>query len=235
MSETEQEVYQFRGRPGPRERCLKRYHRNPLFPEKSRVSQRAVNEARAQDLAELAQFEIDFKALVQNAVDLPPRAESDVVLALKAEGERLYLVAAGLGGEMEESIGGLRKLLEVIQRAIRAGAEGDLTAMNSLDEEEQARAQHFQLLEHDFVADLLRPEPVIAHDELAQSLLSEAPETVRAVVSVLDDAQARDLVNQSRELFSDLGFDDDIPADIWAAFEALSTATDEKSQTPDDE
>lgn len=244
MAESDQEVYHFRSRPGPRERRLKRFHRNRLFPETlRRVSQREVNAARQRDLADLAEFERRFEALVRSAMDLPPNADSDVVLALKEEGERLYELAAGLGGEIEASKQGLGRLLGVIHAAIERAAAGDSMALATLEDERQARERHHGLLEHVLIADVLaapvsgeneQEQALIEADELAAVVLSDSPQAVSALVGLFDDVQARALLDQARECLADAGFGDEIPKDVWAAFEALSSATDAKSAHLDD-
>jgi len=74
----------FSKQPGSRERHLKRKANNPLFPNADRtITQENILHARHQDEMELLTFMDNFKTLVQDAVNLKPETDSEVILELK--------------------------------------------------------------------------------------------------------------------------------------------------------
>src|SRR5690606_7819356 len=115
-------------------------------------------------------FQGEFRALVQRAIELSPQEESEVILKLKEDLDRAYEQCCGLPGDNSETKAALRKLLDIVMRAVWRGAADDPAAQTNLREEEVARATHFELLEHPLVADLIRPDSPIEPDELAATV-----------------------------------------------------------------
>jgi hypothetical protein len=180
----------FSARPGAHERQLIRCADNPLFPAARRqVIQIEVNRAQRLDAEEAVAFQSNFRALVQRAIELPPQEDSEVILRLKEDLDRAYEQCCGLAGDPGEIKAGLRKLLEIVMRAVWRGAGDDAEAQLNLREEEAARATHFQLLEHPLIADLIRPDSPIAPDELVPTLLSESAPAVTAALELFDADQ----------------------------------------------
>jgi len=83
----------------------------------------------------------------------------------------------------------LRDLLKVIMATVRSHAGGDAKAEMELQQEELARQQHFAMLEHDLVVDLLDSESLILEDELVAVMLSEDELQVTAALAMLDEEQ----------------------------------------------
>ncbi len=195
----------FTTKPGRRERHLRRRHENPLFgwppgevePEDLLAAQKADHE-------EMDAFRGSFRALVRQAVDLPPNAGSDALLGLKEELEKLYEQACGLPEEHEQEKQALGKLIGLIMKAVRQSAGNDPLAHRELEEEEQARAIHFRLLEQPLLADILHPESPIGVEELVPSLLSAGEQELQAVLEVFDSDQLGLLAAQGRELLAAL-------------------------------
>ena len=180
----------FSERPGRHERHFKRKIDNALFP-------RPVNDYSDEDLLEVQRLDHEeivsflgrLKKLVQQAINLQANEESQVVLDLKAELEKLYETACRLGDQQENNKAALRDLLKVIMATVRAHAGGDAKAEMELQQEELARQQHFSMMEHDLVVDLLDTESLILEDELAAVMLSDDEKQVLAALAMLDVEQ----------------------------------------------
>ena len=87
-------------------------------------------------------------------------------------------------------------------------------AQAELDDEEQARAIHFRLLEQPLVADLLHPQSLIGPDDLLPTLLTAAPSELTAALEVFDAHQVVALVQQGHALLARLeaaGADTQVP------------------------
>ncbi|MGB0722118.1 MAG: hypothetical protein ACPGU7_06940 [Gammaproteobacteria bacterium] len=201
MTTDDTPVYHFRGRPGPRERQLKRRHNNPLFGDAGQaITQAEVNAARMADMDELEQFTNAMRELVDKAMNLPPRAESEVILELKETADRLYEQRSGLGGEMEQELAALARLTQVIMKAVWAGAGNDPVARAELESEEEARASHFELLKYPLICDLLNPESPVEPEELAATLLSEDEQAVRRALGPFEVEQRAEVLAQAEDL-----------------------------------
>jgi hypothetical protein len=190
----------FTHRPGRRERHLRRRHENPLFSwPPVEVAPEALLEAQRLDHEEMEAFRDSFRGLVQRAVDLPPDAGSDMVLALKEDLERHYEQARGLPEDHGSECEAVVKLIAVIMKTVRRSAGPDPLARQELDEEEAARAIHFRLLNAPLVADILHPESPITPDELVPSLLGAPLEELEAALDIFDPDQIRTLTADATE------------------------------------
>lgn len=180
----------FSSHPGTHERQLIRCADNPLFPPARRqVIQIEVTRAQRRDQEEATAFQARLRELVQRAIDLPPQADSEVVLKLKEDLDRAYEQACGLAGDPRAIKTALKKLLEIVMRAVWRGAGDDAAAQVNLREEEAARATHFALLEYPLIADLIRPDSPIASDELTATLLSDSSDALTAALTLFDADQ----------------------------------------------
>ncbi len=192
----------FSEKPGRHERHYRRRLDNPLFDSPTQLSDEALLEVQQRDHEELVAFVAELRQVVERAVSLKPQEESEVVLALKADLERLYETTVGLADEQGANQQAIEHLLDAIMRTIRANAEGDALAAQELEMEAQARALHFQLLKEPLVADLLHPQTVIAPAELVPTLLSESESAVTAALQLFDPAQRAQLATDARALLS---------------------------------
>ena len=122
----------------------------------------------------------------------------------RAELEKLYEQACGLPEDHEQEKQALSKLIGLIMKAVRQSAGNDPLAHRELEEEEQARAIHFRLLEQPLLADILHPESPIGVEELVPSLLSAGEQELQAVLEVFDSDQLGLLAAQGRELLAAL-------------------------------
>jgi hypothetical protein len=191
--------------PGRRERHLLRKLNNPLFPETKReINSGALEEAQRLDHEELVEFITGFRRLVHKAVGLKPNEQSDVILGIKEELDQAYEQAAGVADDQTETKDAIRKLVVMIMNAVRNGATDDPAALQELDQETQARAAHFELLEFPLVADLLHPASPIGDDELVPTLLSASEAEFQAAMTLFDEKQVQELERQARVLLDGL-------------------------------
>jgi hypothetical protein len=219
----------FTHRPGRRERHLRRRHENPLFAwPPVAVEPLDLLEAQKADHEEMDAFRNSLRDLVQRAMDLPPNAGSDQVLALKEDLERHYEQACGLAEDHTQERAALRRLIDLVARAVRRAAGNDPLAQTELDDEEQARTIHFRLLGQPLVADLLHPQTPIAADDLLPTLLTAAPSELAAALEVFDPPQVLALMHQGHALLARLeavGVDTRVPLErLLAMIEPPSAA-----------
>jgi len=196
-------ISKFNEKPGARERQLKRKYNNPLFGQQQ-ISEEDIQQAQQQDAEEVEAFLVGFRELVQQSVELEPNAEADVVLKIKEQLDKSYEQCAGLAGEQGEIKEMLKRLVMAIMQAMWKGIGQDAQAHSKLEMEEQARTQHFALLEYPLVVDLLRPDSSIGEDDLVPSLLSESAESVQAAMQIFIPEQQILLCNMARELLHKL-------------------------------
>lgn len=210
----------YSNKPGRHERHLLRKLDNPLFPRPVlEPSDDEIIEAQRYDHDELLVFITDLRQLVQKAIELKPNEESQVILDLKTELDQAYEKASTMADEQEGNKQAIHQLINVIMRTIRVNASGDPKAEEQLNEEEQARAIHFNLLEQSIVADLLDPNSLIEEDELVPCLLSETEEGLAAALELFDDEQRAQLVGQARALVDAM---DMPPEDVVQRLEQLT-------------
>ena len=187
--------------PGRHERHLLRKQDNPLFPAAQQaITQNQLTEAQRLDHEELEAYIGDLRKLVGEAVALGPHEQSDVILALKERLDKAYETACRLADDQTPNKEAIRKLVEVIMRAVWKGAGNDTLAHQELEQEETARATHYELLETPLVADLLDPDSLIQADELLPVLLSAKREEFEAAVTLFDPQQLRVICGQGEAL-----------------------------------
>lgn len=191
---------EFSTQPGPRERHLQRKYRNPLFADGNDIDTRQVVQAREQDERELDEFLGYFRDLVQEAVDLKPNTDSDIILDIKERLDQCYGHCCALPGDHSDIKQAVNKLIQVIMAAVRQGAANDPVAQDKLDEEDQARQLHNRLADEVFVADLLLPDSPIGENELVPALLSETADAVAAALQLFDAEQLGTVYQQARQL-----------------------------------
>lgn len=189
----------FSERPGHRERHLQRQYNNPLFRQNA-ISLADIEQARQADVAEAENFLNHFRDLVRQAVAVKPNADADVILKLKEQLDKAYEQTAGLSGDQGEIQGMLKRLLKAIMQAMWKAIGNDTVALQKLEMEEQARSQHFALLETPLIADLLRPDSAIGDDELVPTLLSESAPAFASAMQLFTPAQHIQLYQTAADL-----------------------------------
>jgi len=186
--------------PGRHERHYKRRLDNPLFREPATLNDAELLDAQRQDHEELLAFITELRATVERALNLKSNEESDVILKLKEDLERLYETSAGLADEQGANQQALSQLLNAVMNTIRSNTTGDSLAEQEMAMEQQARQMHFELLQHALVADLLHPVTLIAPDQLVPTLLSSPTEQVKAVMVVFDPEQLSMIAKEAEAL-----------------------------------
>lgn len=191
----------FSERPGRHERHFMRKYANPLFAGVQRDLTRALlDEAQRLDHEELESYIGDLRKLVGEAVALGPHEQSEVILDLKERLDKAYENACRLADDQASNKEAICKLVAVIMHAVWKGAGSDSLAQRELEQEEAARASHYELLEHPLVADLLDPDSVIAETELLPVLLSAGQADFDAAASLFDGHQLAMLCAQGEAL-----------------------------------
>jgi hypothetical protein len=217
--------------PGRHERHLIRRQDNPLFPQEQRqFTQTELTEAQRRDHEELEAYIRDLRSLVGEAVALGPHEQSDVILELKERLDKSYEQACRLADDQTPNKEAIMRLVAVIMQAVWKGAGNDTLAHQELEQEEQARRLHYELLEYPLVADLLDPESPIKQEELLPVLLSAEKEAFEAAVSLFDPSQLVALCAEGEKFVQSLS--DDIShadakerlAQLQALLEAMTPA-----------
>lgn len=180
----------FSQHPGRHERHYRRRIGNALFPGAPVACDDAtLLEMQRLDHEELLAFLAELRETVRRGVELKPHEESEVVLKLKEDLDRLYETSAGLAEDQSGNQAAIRQLLDVIMRNVERGAQGDPHAIGELQQESLARETHFALLRSPLVADILHPDNPIGADELVPTLLSEDAQSVGDALALFDLAQ----------------------------------------------
>jgi hypothetical protein len=184
----------FSQRPGRHERHYRRRVGNPLFKDApAAVDGDVLLEQQRLDHEELLDFLGLLRATVGRAVALKPNEGSEVILDIKEQLDRLYEASAGLADDHTDNQAAIRQLLDVIMRNVERGAAGDPQAADELQQEREARATHFALLESPLVADLLHPQSCIEAGDLAPTLLSADPDELDLALQLFDAQQLGEL------------------------------------------
>ncbi len=192
--------------PGRHERHFRRKLNNPLFPRPiMSYGNDDLLEVQRLDHEEIIEFLDQLRNLVGQAADLDAKAESEVVLDLKADLEKLYETACRLGDRQGNNKAAVSELLKIIMGVVSAHAGGDSKAENELMQEQTAREQHFIMLENVLVVDLLDEGSLILEDEMVPVMLSEDPQQVKIAITMLLPEQKVMLMNEARELLEEKG------------------------------
>lgn len=207
---------QFSKQPGPRERHLQRKANNQLFPETVRnISQQDIDQARQQDDMELINFMNDFQSLVQEAIDLKPETNSEIILDLKERLDKSYAHCCALPGDQSQIKQAVRKLIEAVMGAVRGGASTDPKALQELEEEQQAREIHFALHDQQLVADLMLEDSPIMQDELIPALLNDSSEGLIAALNLFEEEALSAVYQQARILLQSIDNSEAELPDAW--------------------
>lgn len=200
----------FSDRPGRHERHFRRKIDNPFFPRPvTGYTDDDLLEVQRLDHEEIIVFLDELKQRVQQAINLQANEESQVVLDLKAELEKLYETACRLGDQQQNNKAAIRDLISIIMVTVRTHAGGDSKAEMELQQEETARQQHFAMLEHKLVVDLLDSESLIMEDELPAVMLTEEELQVKTALELLDGEQRVLLAADAVSLAGQKGLQDD--------------------------
>lgn len=215
----------FSQRPGRHERHYRRRVENALFPRSATRTDDDLLEAQRLDHEELLAFLTELRGAVKAAVELRPNVESQVILDLKGQLDKLYEQASGLADRQEDNKTAIRQLLDVITKTVRDSADNDPQASAELEQERVARETHFELLESPLVADILHPASVIAQEELLAVLLGAESSDLAAALNLFDAQQIQSLVDEGQALLQDKDPDQSL-TQAWQSLDQLHERLD---------
>ncbi len=194
----------FSEKPGTHERHQKRKYNNPLFADADQITADSVEAARQRDELAHQQFMEDFQQLVQDIVSLDSQAESQDILNLKSRLDQAFEASASLPGDLTPIRSAIQKLMAPMMQAIQASAGDDPVAQATLEDEDNARALHYTLLENPLIADLLSKDSPITPEELAATLLSEDPAIIAQAMNLFSPKQQTTLLEEATALLNQL-------------------------------
>jgi len=188
---------------GMYERHLHRKDGNPLYGIPApHYSPEDYLQARRHDSEELNSFQNEMHDVIQQAIDLPANTESEVVLELRGRLDQLYTRCSGFGASCGSHKQSIRKLIDIVMKAVWQAAADDPMARLELEQEEMARQQHFCLLEYSLISDLMRPDTPITQDELVPTLLQAGEDELEAVMWMFEPEQLQGIREQAQALLA---------------------------------
>lgn len=190
---------QFSTRPGTHERQQKRKHNNPLFDDFDSVTADSVEAARKKDEQAYHDFIAEFEKLVEDILALPPQAETQDILDLKARLDQAFEASCILPGDLEPIHDAIQKLIAPMMQAIYKNAQNDPVALGTLEEEDNARALHWSLLENPLIADLLIETSAVQPEELTATLLSEHEALLKHAMELLSPEQLNAILDEATD------------------------------------
>ncbi len=196
-------TYNLNNIAGAHERHLLRKSNNPLFGRPQYTSQ-DLERARFLDQEELKQFTVEMQRAITQCLELGETAETDDILLLKEQLEKLYERSCGLAGDLSNEQAAIQSVITPIMSAIEKNSKTDPKAMQKLDEEKTARMLHSELLKNKLVCDLLRPDSTIGESELPATLLSEPLEGLLPILDFFSKEQLLQLNIQANKLIEEL-------------------------------
>lgn len=209
---------------GMHERHLMRKDGNPLFslPAADYSGDEYIR-ARQRDSEELHHFHEEMRAVIQQAIELEANVESEVILELRGKLDQLYTRCSGFGSGCGEHKQNIRKLIDLVMKAVWQAAANDPQARMELEQEEMARQQHFRLLEYPLVADLLRPDTPVTEEELIPTLLHAEREELEAVLWLFEPKHLQQLTEEARELLEKLRSQDIELQEAWENLQQIES------------
>lgn len=193
----------FGTQPGCWERHLQRRYNNPLFIHRF-IVQADIVKAQQQDEAERQAFQQAFEVLLQEITTLNAQVEADIVLKLKMRIDSLYEQCARLGGDFTAEKNGLRQLIHLIMQSIWNSGIHNTEVHAFLEKEAKASEQHFNLLEHPLIADLLHPHSPISTEDIIPTLLTEEEVSLKAAMHLFTAQQQQILYDEAKNLLIQL-------------------------------
>ena len=190
----------FSNLPGRHERHYRRRIDNSLFSLSIIFNDDDFFEAQRLDHEEILSFIEKFRSIMQQAGDLKPSVDSEVILKLKEDLERLYEISAGLADDQRQNQQAIKQMIGIIMGTIITNSTGDSLAEEELQMESEARSMHFKMLEVPLVADLLHPLSLIDSDELVATLLTEPIDSLEVALQIFDLEQRKEIFSQAQAL-----------------------------------
>ncbi len=194
--------------PGAHERHLIRRHQNHLFGERAtEVSSDSLQQMQKLDHDILQQFMTEFRQVVSKAVELKPNEDSEIILAVKDQLDKLYASSVSVADDQSKVKEAIQKLISVVMQSVRKGADQDPKALQELDQEDAAREANFAFLESILVADILDPDSPIENEDLLPTLLCAEKDDLALATQLFDLEQITFLLEQGKVLLDQLDAD----------------------------
>ena len=191
--------------PGAHERHLIRRHENVLFGERAtEVTSNSLQQKQKIDHDILQQFMLDFREVVNKAVALKPNEDSEVILAVKDQLDKLYAGSVSVADDQSRVQESIKKLIHVVMQSVRKGAAQDPQALQELAQEDAAREANFAFLASTLVADVLDPDSPIDNDDLLPTLLCAEKDDLALATQLFDLEQITFLLEQGKQLIDKL-------------------------------
>jgi len=191
--------------PGAHERHLIRRHENILFGDRAtEVTSNSLQQNQKIDHDILQRFMLDFREVVNKAVALKPNEDSEVILAVKDQLDKIYASSISVADDQTRVKESIKKLLNVVMLSVRKGAAQDPQALQELAQEDTAREANFTFLESKLVADILDPESPIDNEDLLPTLLCAEKDDLALATQLFDLEQITFLLEQGKQLLDKL-------------------------------
>ena len=187
----------FSDRPGAHERHVRRKVNNPLFGN-IQITQDDIQRARERDELELQSFLEQFHALAKDASQFDANVDADKLIELKQRLEHCYEQSCMVMGSMNEIQQAISRLIDSIMKSLLYAAKDDEDANTRLLDEFNAKARHFELLQHKLIADLLHPDSPITSADLVPVLLSASEKAASAASQLFTEEQLSFVCQQAR-------------------------------------
>ncbi|MCG8383552.1 MAG: hypothetical protein MJA28_15265 [Gammaproteobacteria bacterium] len=212
--------------PGIRERHLIRKQDNPLLVSDKPLSQQDIREARTADQKEVNEFLVDLYKLIAKAPKLDLEENFDEALDYMQQLGAKECLSVTLGGALAPVKPRLARMIDNVTRALWRSAAHHTHVMAQLEAFEGEREAHQELLQHQFIADLMHADNIISAHDFVQVLLYEDEDVIKTMMAVLGQDQ-RDFVQKKARAFA-RKFEslDEISEDfqpIQAALEVISS------------
>ena len=191
--------------PGAFERHLIRKDKNPLFEERQTVvNSDSLMEAQQKDHDILQKFMLDFREVMSQTVSFKPNEESEIILEVKDKLDKLYATSVSIADDQQKVRESIKKLLTIIMKSVRKGAENDAHALQELEQEDMAREANYAFLESKLVADILDPDSPIENEDLIPTLLSANKDDLALASQLFDQEQLTYILTEAESLLNKL-------------------------------
>lgn len=193
----------FSKQPGIRERHLIRKYQNPFLASDLPPTQHDINKAQQQDREETINFLSDFEKLATTAKDISLTEEISEALEFIQELNTQYCLCTSLSTDLAQFREKLTKLIDSLSRLLWRHCVDSPSMMAKLDLLESDRCEQRELLQHQFIADLLHPKGPISARDFVPSLLFESGDSISATMNHLDKKQRNFIRSKAKTLLND--------------------------------
>lgn len=192
-------------KPGAHERHLIRRKDNILFGDHSvEVNRDSLQQSQKTDHSILQRFTLDFREVLSKVLALQSNEDSDVIIAIKDQLDKLYALSASVADDQSKVQASIKKLTDVIMQSLQKGAAQDTQGLEALRQESAAREANYAFLESKLVADILDPESPIESEDLLPTLLSAEKDDLALATQLFDLEQMTFLLDQGKQLLDKL-------------------------------